>query len=383
MEGGGCDMRVIVIDDEKAMHLIMTKMLGKLPDIEIAGCFSDTTSASRYIEEHEVHVAFVDISMPQESGMQFAERIAMQHPDLYIIFVTSHKDYALDAFELSALDYIVKPVSLERIEKPVTRARAIHRFTETADSGLGLNRVQNYVLGGLEVRTTHGSVKWISRKSAELFGYLLLHRGRIVSRARIVSEVFGDMPHKNAETYLNTSIYQLRKAMAPHGLKSIVQSDSEGYGLDIPDASIDFVEFEERIKLYAEIDASNLEKALETETQYVGDLFGDKAFGWALNEMERLSALYTVFVKKLARALLERHEEDTAIRLLNKLFNRNELDEETVGLLFRAYAAKKDQASLLKLYQKYAKGLRQELGIGPSMELEELYFRLQTLLNIG
>jgi two-component system LytT family response regulator len=376
-------MRVIVIDDEKAMHLIMKKMLSKIPDIEIAGCFSDTASASQYIEVHDVHVAFVDISMPQESGMQFAERMAMQHPDLYIIFVTSHKDYALDAFELSALDYIVKPVSLERIEKSITRARAIHQFAETAQSGSGSNRVQIYALGGLEVRTAHGSVKWISRKSAELFGYLLLNRGRIVSRARIVSEVFGDMPHKNADTYLNTSIYQLRKAMAPHGLKSIVKSDSEGYGLDIPDASIDFVEFEERIKLYAKIDASNLKAALETEMQYVGDLFGEKGFGWAMNDLSRLSALYADFVKKLSRSLLEHHEEETAIRLLNKLFSRNELDEETVGLLLRAYAAKKDQTLFVKLYRRYAKGLRQELGIGPSIELEELYVRLQASLNIG
>lgn len=127
-------MKVIVIDDEGAMHLIMTKMLGKLPDVEIAGCFSD------------------------------------------------------------ALDYIMKPVSLERIEKSVTRARVIHRFTETAQAEPDSNQVYIYALGGLEVRTAQGSVKWISRKSAELFGYLLLHRGRIVSRARIISEVFGDMP---------------------------------------------------------------------------------------------------------------------------------------------------------------------------------------------
>jgi two-component system LytT family response regulator len=376
-------MRAIVIDDEKAMHLIMKKMLSKLPDIEIAGCFSDTASASQYIEVHEVHVAFVDISMPQESGMQFAERMAMQYPDLYIIFVTSHKDYALDAFELSALDYIVKPVSLERIEKSVTRARAIHQFTETAQSGSGSNRVQIYALGGLEVRTAHGSVRWISRKSAELFGYLLLNRDRIVSRARIVTEVFGDMPPQNAETYLNTSIYQLRKALTPHGLKSMVQSESEGYGLDIADASIDFVSFEENVKRLAQVDPSNLEMALETEKLYVGDLFGEKGFCWALNDLERLSALYSRFIKKLARALLEHHEEDTAIRLLSKLFNRNELDEETVELLLRAYAAKKDQASLVKLYRRYANGLRQELGIGPSMELEELYVRLQASLNIA
>ncbi|CAM3901261.1 response regulator [Cohnella lubricantis] len=371
-------MRVIVIDDEKAMHLIMSKMLGKLADVEVAGCFFDTASASRCIDEHEVHAAFVDISMPQESGMQFAERMAMAHPDLYIIFVTSHKDYALDAFELSALDYIVKPVSPERIEKAVMRARAVHSFAEAERTEPKTDRVRIDVLGGLEVSTAYGSVKWISRKSAELFGYLLIHPGRIVSRARILYDVFGDMASKNADTYLNTSIYQLRKALAPHGLKSMVLSDSEGYGLDLTDASIDYAEFEERIHQQAEWAADDLDKAMEIEKLYAGELFGEKGFGWAMNDTERLSALYAAFAKRLAAALLEHREEDTAVQLLNKLFDRNELDEETASLLLRAYAAKKDRASLAKLYRRYVKVLHQELHLDPSKELIELYTRLQT-----
>lgn len=374
-------MKVIIIDDEKAMHLIMTKMLGKLPDIEVIGCFSDTSEASLFVKEHDVHVAFVDISMPQENGMQFAERMAMQHPDLHIIFVTSHKDYALDAFELSALDYIVKPVSMERIERSMSRARAVHRFSETTQSEPVANPVQIFALGGLEVRTANGSVKWISRKSAELFGFLLLYRGRIVSRARIIADVFSDMSPKNAETYLNTSIYQLRKALEPHGLKSIIQSDPDGYGVSLADVSIDYVEFEERLKQHDVMDASNLAPLLETEMLYVGDLFGEKGFRWALYDMERLSDLYTSFVKKLACILMDQHEYDNATRLLNKLFGRNELDEETVRLLLCAYAEKKEQVSVVKLYRKYVKVLRRELNVAPSKDIVDLYARFQTSLS--
>ncbi|MET3506412.1 response regulator [Halalkalibacter oceani] len=376
-------MKVIIIDDESAMHLIMTRMLGKLPDLEVAGCFSDTASASRFIAQHEVHIAFVDISMPQESGMQFAERMAMNHPDLYIIFVTSHKDYALDAFELSALDYIVKPVSLERIEKAVTRAKAVHQFNRTSVVEPAANSVQIYTLGGLEVRTSAGSVRWISRKSSELFGFLLLHRRRIVTRARIIHEVFADTSTKNAETYLNTSIYQLRKALDPHGLKSIIQSDADGYGMNLDKATIDHLEFEDRLKKLEVIEAANLPFALDTEKMYVGDLFGEKGFGWALHEVERLSVLYNAFVKKVGNALLEQTKVEKAILLLNKLFHRNELDEETVMLLLRAYAAKKDRISFTKLYRGYTKALRLDLGIAPSKELEELYERLRSSFRIG
>ncbi len=369
-------MKVIVIDDEKAMHYIMNKMLGKFSDVDVVGCFGDTPSAIQYLDEHEVHVAYVDISMPGETGIQFAERIAQLKPELHIVFVTSHDEYALHAFELAALDYMMKPVNLERLGTSVERARALFHSQETAAAESDSNPVRIYALGGLEVQTAHGNVKWISRKSAELFGYLLLHRGRVVSRVRIIADVFGDMPPSNAEKYLNTSIYHLRKALEPHGLKSIIQSDSEGYRLQLADACIDVVEFEGNVKRLAQIDSSNLEEALESETQYVGDLFGERGFGWALNEVERLSALYTDFVKKLANVLLEQHEEDAAIRTLNKLFNRNELDEETVRLLLQAYAAKQDQESLEALYQRHVTVLREELDIEPAKELEALYAKL-------
>ncbi|MCQ6561599.1 response regulator [Paenibacillus mendelii] len=376
-------MKVIIIDDELAMHYVMRKSLAKLHHIEIVGSFQDTASASLFIQENDVHMAFVDISMPDESGMSFAQRMAEQRPDLHIVFVTSHKEYAMDAFDVYALDYIVKPVSLERIERSVKRAMAIQRFMEMDEDDKGNNQIDIYGLGGLEVRSgTTGYVKWRSRKSAELFGYLLMNRGRMISRARIVSDVFGEMPQKNAVTYLNTTIYQMRKSLQPHGLKSVILSDHDVYGLDIAQESIDFVLFEDGLKRFAVIDANNLYAALEIEDLYAGDLFGEKAYLWALNDIERLSSLYAVFVKKLASVLLEHQMDDTAVRLLNKLLSYNEWDEETVQLLLSAYAAQKDKISLTRVFKRYEKNLRKELDTAPSKELVHVYAQLQADVDI-
>ncbi|QGQ94197.1 response regulator [Paenibacillus psychroresistens] len=115
-------MKVIIVDDEKAMHLIMKTLLSKIPNIEILGLFHDTASAALFLNNHTVNIVFLDISMPKESGMQFARRIAKTSLNLHIVFVTSYKEYALDAFDMYVLDYIVKPVSLERLEKTVKKA---------------------------------------------------------------------------------------------------------------------------------------------------------------------------------------------------------------------------------------------------------------------
>ncbi|WP_424767690.1 response regulator [Paenibacillus sp. sgz302251] len=378
-------MKVIIIDDEKAMHLIMRRLLAKFPNVEIVGSFQDTDSASLFLNDHAVHMAFVDISMPQEGGLRFAKRMSETGRNLHIVFVTSHKEYAMDAFDLFALDYIVKPVSLERLEKTVRRAAALHQFSEAAQEVEHSNRASIYCLGGLEVRSGQGdSVKWMTRKSAELFGYLLLHRGRMVSRARLTEDVFAGMPSKNAETYLNTTVYQLRKSLEPHGLKSLVKSSNDSYGMDISNAYIDIVEFEDKLKRFALIDGSNLEEAIAVEELFTGELFGEKSFLWALNDMERLSRMYAVFVKKIASALLKHQEGDSvavAVRLLLKLLARNALDEETVRMLLVAYSAQKDRGSLTRQYNQYVRLLRQELGIGPSQEVIVLYSRLRSSLE--
>ncbi|OCT16346.1 hypothetical protein A8709_02635 [Paenibacillus pectinilyticus] len=116
-------MKVILIDDEKAMHFIMKRMLAKIPGIEVVGSFVETSQAYSFVVTHEVDLIFVDISMPRENGMEFAERLRASGSETKIVFITSHKEYALFAFDVYAFDYIVKPVVQERLNKTVERAR--------------------------------------------------------------------------------------------------------------------------------------------------------------------------------------------------------------------------------------------------------------------
>ena len=110
---------------------------------------------------------------------------------------------------------------------------------------------------------------------------LLMHKGRLVSRARLTEDIFGGMPQKNAEIYLNTTVYQLRKLLEANGLKGSLHSDSNHYAINLSNVRIDILSFEEGCKQLAVIDDTNIEQALELEQLYVGDLFGDRVFPWA------------------------------------------------------------------------------------------------------
>ncbi|MCU9613440.1 response regulator [Caldibacillus lycopersici] len=374
-------MKVIIIDDEKAMHLIMRKMLRKIPDLEIVGMFHETASAFSYLVKNAVDLAFIDISMPKESGLQFARRIAEMNYNLPIIFVTSHKDYALDAFDVYALDYIVKPVSLERLEKAIKRARAIHHYNYTENKAKIRGKLFIDFFGGLEVYSTVGPVKWMSRKSEEVFAYLVMCRGRMVSRERIIENIFPEMAKKNAETYLNTVIYQIRKSLIPHGLKAIIHSNKDHYSVSLDEATIDFLNFEEKLASLDEKSPDYIENALKVEEIYRGPLFGERAFLWSLSDLERFNRMYSTFVKKVTAVLLTNKEYATAILLLKKLWSYNELDDEVVKLLLSSYAAQMDMDAYVTLYEQYTKTLKEELGVKPSKEFANYYLEQLNELN--
>jgi len=115
-------MKVAFIDDEKAMHFIMTRMLSKIDEVEIVGSFQETETAFSFLTSNRVDLVFVDIHMPRENGLDFARRLRESGWQKKIVFVTSQKEYALSAFDVYAYDYIVKPISEERLRTTVQRA---------------------------------------------------------------------------------------------------------------------------------------------------------------------------------------------------------------------------------------------------------------------
>ncbi|UKS27392.1 response regulator [Paenibacillus sp. HWE-109] len=374
-------MKVIMVDDEPTMHLILRKMLAKLPDVHVAAAFTNTKSAASFLSENaDINLAFVDISMPGGNGMEFAAEIELAESHVQIIFITSHKEYALKAYELSVLDYLVKPVTQERLERAVNRARLNQRsvLSPLLSTAAPMNpgKVVLKMLGDVVVSNEAVRVKWISRKCAELFAYLQLNHGKRIPRSRLVTDIFGGMHQSKAESYLNTTVYQLRKSLELIGLREVVRSENDGYALELKDPMIDYIEFEKQVEELQVIDIGNIERALQIERLYTGELFGDKAYVWAIHETEHYVELYASFVKRLAAVLISLKDTASASRLLLKLNERNPLDESVIHLLMRIREMTGDKKGLTALYTDYVRLLSRELGIRPSEDLIHLYDRL-------
>jgi two-component system LytT family response regulator len=113
-------IRVLIIDDERAARSEIKRLLAGYPDFEIAAEAANADDALKMIGEQTPDILFLDIQMPEKSGFDLLE--SLDEVPL-VIFTTAYDQYALKAFEVSALDYLVKPIREERFEKAIVQAR--------------------------------------------------------------------------------------------------------------------------------------------------------------------------------------------------------------------------------------------------------------------
>ncbi len=106
----------LIVDDEAIAREIIATHLSKISNINIVTSCSNAMEAFNVINNHNIELVFLDINMPEISGISLAKSI---NKDIKIIFTTAYRDYAIEGFELQAVDYLLKPISFERILKAV------------------------------------------------------------------------------------------------------------------------------------------------------------------------------------------------------------------------------------------------------------------------
>lgn len=124
-------LRVLAVDDEAPALDELMYLLNESPEVsEVVGA-ADATEALRLLAEHPVDAAFLDISMPGLSGMELAAVLARYADPPSLVFVTAHDDRAVAAFDVGAVDYLLKPLRAQRLTQAIERVLAARPATET------------------------------------------------------------------------------------------------------------------------------------------------------------------------------------------------------------------------------------------------------------
>lgn len=115
-------MRVIVVEDEPIAREGLCALLGAEASVEVVGAFSSAEAGRRGVRATEPDAMFVDIEMPNEDGVDFVRSIQAESRP-YVVFVTAHENYATTAFDVAAIDYVLKPIDEARLSEAVERVR--------------------------------------------------------------------------------------------------------------------------------------------------------------------------------------------------------------------------------------------------------------------
>ncbi|MBX7482218.1 LytR/AlgR family response regulator transcription factor [Qipengyuania qiaonensis] len=132
-EEEGEKLRTLIVDDEPLAVERMQVICSKIGQLQVVGTASDGAQALRLVEALQPDLMLLDMTMPEIDGISVAKTLSKKAPRPAVVFVTAHDNYAVEAFDLDAVDYVLKPVKAERLERAVSRAFARQGTGEQGD----------------------------------------------------------------------------------------------------------------------------------------------------------------------------------------------------------------------------------------------------------
>ncbi|SHH65370.1 Two-component response regulator, SAPR family, consists of REC, wHTH and BTAD domains [Sporobacter termitidis DSM 10068] len=359
-------MKAIVVDDEELARSRLSSLLDKLDDIELCGCFGTAGEALRYLEANDTDVVYLDISMPEMDGMAFANVLLEKGNPARVVFVTGYDAYAVQAFELAAADYLLKPVSRERLEKTVQRLR---RLGPSRPFG---QKMKVACFGGFSaVVVGDGSsvVNWRSPKTEELFAFLILNKK--VSRDDVVNALWDGLAPEKALKNINSTIYYIRKALSPYGLEQCVVTTRKEIRINPELIACDMYEFE--TLLDGRADHGNQISMLERLAElYRGELFCGKAYEWSFSKAHSLESRYIGALLEGMECYTAERGYEKAEQICKRALEIDPLNEEVCGRLIEIYLKTERENQALRAYNQLEKLLMEELGEKPQYKIRRL-----------
>lgn len=314
-------IRIIAVDDEWPALRGIGKVLEQFEQVHVAGLFDKPVACLEYVltAQEPIDLVLLDMDMPTLHGLDLARRLRECRPEIHIAFLTAYEEFAKDAFEVEALDYLLKPIMKEDI------ARTIGRFLRR--SGRDAEPIRQpppgiavHSLGPFTVLASDGNpVRFRNSKAKELLAYLHHHQGKPVSKVQIMEDIWYGRDTQRTQVNLHTTVYQLRKDLEPCGLPSpILQSKLAGgsYSLHWSVSFDDVVAYEEEFRRFKH--TSSLTHALKALQLYGGGYLSGSGYVWAAPRQAELELGYTELLEAIVGIYVRQQRYDIALNPMRK-----------------------------------------------------------------
>ncbi len=360
-------INVIIVDDERPAIRVLQRMLQHYEDLEIRGVYTNPLKAFDDIIKNKPEVVFLDINMPQVRGLDLGSCILEVSPNTNLIFVTAYDMYAVEAFELNALDYLLKPISEERLKKAVERIRSKHL---TKPVCLTKKLIIKCLGASILYWDNQQPMKFRTEKTRELFLYILHNRNRRITKEEILDHIWAEDNPERAIRQLYNGIYYIRKALEEYGVDKSRININGDYSINIVNVDIDVDTY---CRLGKEVNAISQSELETMEELYTGEYLQGEDYLWVYSKREELARLYLVSLNRLSKIYIEQREFEKAENMLLKAYELNPYDEGISETLMNLYIITDRKGMGVKHFHTYVELIREELGIKPSDKLIKIY----------
>jgi len=235
-------MRIAAVDDEIHTLKRFERMIQNYEDIELCGLFESGEQLLTYLKDHPLEVVFLDIEMPEMNGLVLAQQILDKNNNIEIVFITAFNQYAVEAFEVQAIDYVMKPLKKERLEKTLSR------LLKTKGTVAKPSKPFIQCFGDFEVFINGEAMVWKNTKAKEILAFLIHKNGVSVNWEKIADVVWPDYDFEKAHTNFHANTYLLRKRLAKEGISQILEAGRGNYRIVKSELDCDLYQLETRIR---------------------------------------------------------------------------------------------------------------------------------------
>ena len=373
MKVGSFMIRAILVDDEKMSLELLERKLLEVGGVEVIKTFTNAKSLINELAELDFQVAFLDIEMPGLTGLDLAEIIQDWNNRIHIVFVTAFNDYAVQAFELDSIDYLLKPVSTKRLGKTIARIQSsfqshqVNSITKTKNSSLRIICFSEFA-----VFYSGEPIRWKTAKVKELFAFFITNLHTYMNRDIIINSLWPDLDYHKAKILLHTTISHLRKTLNSLGFNEALKFSNQSYMLEMDNFYWDVMEVEQSIHKLDDI-AHNLEEIEHAIQLYTGMYMERNGYEWAEKKRQSINQSILLLFQNMIDYYAANSDSYKLIQYLQLFLIYNPYSEHAIKLLMLQFMKLGNRGEAVRIYQEFASLLQEELGISPDKSTVSLY----------
>lgn len=322
-------MNIVFVEDELITCEYLVQTAKSMTQEHIVG-YQDPIKLIKELPAYKIDIAFLDINLIKMNGFELAETLQAYNPAVQIIFVTSYNNYATEAFEVNAVDYLLKPIRKERLnyalQKAILAVKSIQKVTKS--------QIQINLFSNLEVLIDKKPIHFKRQKSAELLAFLLLHQ--VAHKEMICDQLFEDFDHIKALSQMHTVVHQLRKDLVDISDYIHIDYTNQMYRLSLSNVQFDKVELESLWQInQKDKSEETYQKAIKL---YNKGLLTQVDWPWTLEFQLLMEDKHVQLLKQYIKLLDQQQQTNTLKTVLIQLRPFiDELDLITYKPLFKKY----------------------------------------------